>query len=257
MDLQQIQRMELRILEDFADCCDRHQLRYYLAGGTLLGAVRHHGFIPWDDDIDVIMPRPDFEQFIETVYGGELGNYRLVDDYHKNPDANPYAKLENPNVKVKEKIYKDSRNLWIDIFPMDGMPKEDGELDRHLKKIAKYNYRLWQAQSDAQNLKNPLKRWAKKILFFYYRKRGGLYYARKMTACAKSYDFDDSEYVGCAVGKYGKKERLKKSEFEGRMLAEFEGKQFYISEGYDRYLRNLYGDYMQIPEEDKKHVHLS
>ena len=77
MDLKQIQEAELQLLQEFAACCDKHQLRYYLAGGTLLGAVRHKGFIPWDDDIDISMPRADYEKLIASF--PKNGRYKILD----------------------------------------------------------------------------------------------------------------------------------------------------------------------------------
>ena len=256
MDLRQIQEAELQLLQTFAACCDKHQLRYYLAGGTLLGAVRHKGFIPWDDDIDVIMPRPDYEQFLEIAHSGELNGCRVMDDYHDMPVNTPFAKLEKPDIKVSYRLKQEQQSLWLDIFPMDGMPADDEELKRHLKELRHLDYCLWQAQSDGQKIANPLKRIAKKVLFFGYRRKGSLYYAKKMTACAKKYSYDECEYVGCSVGKYGEKERIRKADFEERCLMDFEGQPFYVSKGYDIYLKNLFGDYMTIPKEEDRHIHL-
>lgn len=256
MNLREIQMQELKMLEDFSEYCRIHGLRYYMAGGTLLGAVRHKGFIPWDDDVDVIMPRPDFEKMIDTFWREGMAGYCLVDDYHDMDSARPFAKLESKEIQVVYKLFREPQKMWIDIFPMDGMPEDNEELKRHMKKIKKLDWRMWQAASLKQHIENPVKRAAKTLLFFPYIMRGMLYYSRKITACAKKYPYESCRYVGCASGRYGVRERIEKSEFEETVLLEFEGKLFSAPKGYDTYLRNLFGDYMKIPGEEERKTHL-
>lgn len=255
MELYEIQQNELNILKDFAQFCDDNDLRYYLAGGTLLGAIRHQGFIPWDDDVDVIMPRPDFQRFVDLVQNRVSWKYTLIDDEHSER-GQPFAKLVDETKKVKVSLLKEPQPLWIDIFPMDGVPEDEKEFFNVVSKIKKLNYAIWQAQSAGQDINNPIKRFLKRLIFSHYRRKGTGYYSRKVTSLAKKIDFDSAKYVGCLTGRYGSAEKIERKIFEPRMRVPFEDQEFYISQGYDVYLKNLFGDYMTIPEEKKSHITL-
>lgn len=253
-ELREIQKAELNILTEFARFCDSNALRYCLAGGTLLGAVRHSGFIPWDDDIDVMMPRPDFERFIELANGKIANKYNVLwkEKYEDSPL--PFIKVVDKNINVSYKLMKKPQPLWIDIFPIDGLPIKEKEFNQQIRKIKNLKYFLWQATSDEQDIENGIKKILKKILFFPFRLIGARYYADKITKAAKRYEFDTSDYVGCIVAKYGKKERIEKEHVEERVKLSFEEIEFYVPKGYHVYLTNLYGNYNQIPKE--RHTHL-
>ena len=98
--LKKIQQEELKMLRAFTEYCDINKLRYYLAGGTVLGAVRHQGFIPWDDDIDVIMPRPDYEKFIELTQSNMCEQYEVCSAYYSETCVIPYMKIVNPSILI-------------------------------------------------------------------------------------------------------------------------------------------------------------
>ena len=136
LDLKQIQQRELEIFKVFTGICEKYGIRYYLAGGTLLGAVRHQGFIPWDDDIDINMPREDYDRLLEHADEiGASGDYKLA-AYELGNLNYPFAKIYDLHTSIK-KLYDDDeteKNLWIDIFPMDGLPDDMNEVRRIFRK---------------------------------------------------------------------------------------------------------------------------
>ena len=122
LDINEIKQIELDILVNIAKFCDEYGLRYYLAGGTLLGAIRHKGFIPWDDDIDIIMPREDYIKFFKT-YKSDCGFYK-ADSILNNADYwLQTGKVFDLRTIVINNNEKYQFNIWIDVFPTDGVPK--------------------------------------------------------------------------------------------------------------------------------------
>ena len=124
--LRELQLVELQLMEWFVDYCNRHNLRYYLLGGTLLGAVRHGGFIPWDDDVDICMPRPDYVKFLETVEEELVGtDIRIESVYHDRNFRQGMAKLTTSRMQIvnRSASIEHVEDAWIDIIPMDGFPK--------------------------------------------------------------------------------------------------------------------------------------
>lgn len=123
--LRELQLVELELMEWFVDFCARHDLRYYLLGGTLLGAVRHKGFIPWDDDVDICMPRPDYVKFLETVEEELVGtDMRIESVYHDRSFRQGMAKITTSRMQIvnRSASVEHIEDAWIDIIPMDGFP---------------------------------------------------------------------------------------------------------------------------------------
>ena len=131
--LRKLQKIEADILQVVSKICDEEQIRYYLSSGTLLGAVRHQGFIPWDDDIDIMIPRPDYERFLR-VASEKLPPYLALCHYTK--DCNyPFrqAKVVDKRYQLVREIFSDNKayDVWIDVFPLDGLPKGRLSLTAH------------------------------------------------------------------------------------------------------------------------------
>ena len=144
-DLRRIQEVCFRVLKAFTEICEKHKLRYFMAYGTLLGTIRHKGYIPWDDDIDVWMPRPDFERFLE-IGQDELPQY--VVEYYSIKDSKAFFRWK-PGISIEDQSLKVEFDLdgvkkagypWIDILPMDGMPKS--KIGRKLDCL---RFRVWYA----------------------------------------------------------------------------------------------------------------
>ena len=253
LKLDEIKEIELEILLTFDKFCKENGLKYYLAGGTLLGAIRHKGFIPWDDDIDVCMPREDYERFL-NLYIDEK-KYVLVSNSIGNFTA-PFGGLQNAYTKVVSDYSEGESKLWIDIFPVDGLSENLDEVKRVYKKCTFYRKILLLASAKIGEGKTIFNKYIKYILkpiaMFYGKQRC----VKNIEKIAAQYPYDESKYVGIVTwGLYGAGERMLKSEFEKSIEVEFEGHKFPAFSCWDSYLRGLYGDYMQLPPIEKRKSH--
>ena len=261
--LRTVQLACLEILKKYREVCEKHGLRYYLAYGTLLGAVRHGGYIPWDDDIDVWMPRKDFERFLkicESELSPYVINYYSID----NNAAFKYRTqlcIEDHKVRVGFKLGNGIKKgyIWIDVMTMDGMPK-----NRLLRKLQCRRFSFWYAviglaRSSRIGASNPKgKKGIKKIAVKINSKLkiGRLIDIKKAFAGFKRtkmrYDFDSSEYVHGTTSYYTDKAVFRREWFDGERSAEFEGELFAIPSGAEKILKSVYGDYMLVPSPEKR-----
>ncbi len=250
---------ELKILISFAKYCDEHELTYALAYGTLLGAVRHEGFIPWDDDIDIVMPRPDYSALMELVKSGDFPSNLKVVSTELTGYLPAIAKVVNPNIEVDSgrTIEGNRENLWIDIFPMDGIPNNPmGQKLLYLRSkilgtlsivsTLDWRYKSSFLMRSAAFFFGPIARhssletWASK---------------RLRNLCLQI-PYDSSDLVGTIAWGLGTCEIVPRSVYDDLIDIVFEGHSFKAPRDYDRVLSQEYGDgYMQLPPESKRVTH--
>ena len=249
-ELEQLKTLELELFSIFLDVCKKHSLRYFLLGGTCLGAVRHKGFIPWDDDIDVGMPRNDYEKFLEVAQN-EFPEYVFL-QYGKTDPEYPmsFAKIRNSNTTFKEEsmsLLKINHGVYIDVFPLDGYVD-----DKNFEKNFYSNKRIISSVFKPLG-KKPIKT---KVLNMVYRLLYNYKKIRdKQDLLLQTYSYDDCNIVANYCGAWGKKEIMPKEYFGNGVEGVFEGIPVILPEKYDKYLTQMYGDYMTPPPKDKQVGH--
>ena len=256
LNRKEIQNIEFEILLSFDRFCKDNNLRYYLCGGTLLGAIRHKGVIPWDDDIDVCMPRPDYEKFIE-LFDGCFDNL-YVKSNRKNNFYAPFSKVVNNKTRYIDIDTEDSEDnhLWIDVMPVDGLPNEIQEVIDIYNKCNLYRWFLVRTILKYGVGASVLRKYSRYLIRPLARLIGAKRCTNNIESIALKYSYDFSNYVGIVTwGLYGAKERMVKSEFESSILVEFEGHYFPAFSCWEKYLTNLYGDYLVLPPIEKRQTH--
>lgn len=256
LTLQEIQKIELDMLKEVVDFCRENNLRYSLAGGTLLGAIRHKGFIPWDDDIDINMPRPDYEKFIIS-FKSKNKNYEIRSNRLNNLSA-PFTKVVDTRTLIKDK-YKNGDidiNLWIDIFPVDGLPENNKEIEKIYKKVNFLRTFLLLCDAKLGFGKNNFRKYAKYILKPIALIFGKEYFCKKIEKIALEYSYEQSKFVGAITwGFHGIGEKMLKKEYEKPVELLFEGEKFNTFSCWNTTLINVYGDYMKLPSLENRQQH--
>lgn len=253
INIEELKELQLQILVQVDKYCRSRKIEYFIGYGTLIGAVRHGGYIPWDDDIDICMTRPNYDKFIKSFNGA----YRHLEVYA--PELNweyyaPYA-----NVCDKRTILNEGKNshrgirigVKIDIFPIDGVPSDIESYRRLRKRI----YRIWSCLCAKRNALSS-NNWKRKIVVIIRRIISFPYSYAFLQRCicklSTANKFEASDYVDRIVFLDLAETRCCKSVFEQYIDIEFEGYSLRTIKEYDFYLRKIYGDYMQLPPKEEQ-----
>ena len=256
IEISEVRAIELDILDKFVDFCKKNKLRYYLVAGTLLGAVRHQGFIPWDDDVDVGMPRPDYEKLKRLLKDKVLDDkYELLMVENNKSNYNFLKLINNKTILYEKYMSKEKAvGIWIDIFPIDGMP--DSYLLSKMKCMKVEFIRKIMAMSMAQSGKGTsrLRTLIKGIMIPIVRKISISYLNKKINTVFQKNNFDKSKYVGAVSGGISYRGIVKKSVYDVDELF-FEGKKYNVPKGWDVLLSQAYGNYMKLPPKEEQIQH--
>lgn len=248
LSLRELQLTELDILVKFDEFCTKNEIKYTLVGGTLLGAVRHKGFIPWDDDIDVGMPRPEYEKFYGLLRENDFvlpgTRLKIIPD-RGNEAVLPFLKLIDPSYCVHAKEAVGSDNVWIDILPIDGYPDTEKKTKKFCKKLKMYRHIMVYNTRGAYKRKKGILRIIAILFTLYARIYGKKRVFKKMSRLIDKYPFGNTCFAGVATwGLYGTNERVPIPCMEKQQRMLFEGHEFLAMNGWDLYLSQIYGDYM-------------
>ena len=251
----ELQKKSFELLQLAVEICDKHNIKYYLVCGSALGAVKYKGFIPWDDDIDIGILRPDYNRFLEIAQN-ELPEWCFLQNYRtESLFPQIYSKIRNSNTTFIEKSFADlsiNQGIFIDVFPIDGHPKKD--LSKFVFKF-KMKVNAWIRYSIFKKHPNPRIQSRNKILRAFGVHKFARMSHKYLEKLLTKYSVDNSD-LWCNYGNWqGELEYAPKWHYGDGIFGEFEGLKVRIPENFDAYLTQKYGDWRSEPPIEKQKSH--
>ena len=255
-DISEIQQMELGIMEYIHEVCQKIGVKYFLAYGSLIGAVRHKGFISWDDDMDICMLRDDYEKLQDYLIANPDERYEVMSYKNNINYVYPFMKVQdNQTYLVEEDVRIDSNmGIYVDIFPVDGYEDDQAFKDKMTKIIKKRQLSCYTFKgiTNTKSLVNSIIRYISVIIFYFTNTNK---YVSQIDELAKSRKVEDYELVDYVVYKDMNKPVWKREWLEQVEAGSFEGKEFMIPKHYHEILTSDYGNYMQLPPVEQQVSH--
>ena len=265
LTVDEMKAIELEIACEIDRVCRACGIGYFLGYGSMLGAVRHGGFIPWDDDMDVVMMRDDYERFFEA-FPREAGDGRFrIASYRDGTAPNAFLKVVDATTKVEERYSEDryGSGVWVDIFPYDAVSPSDDAAFRRASRAAALRYLI---VTDPATGATPAVRLAKRVVCPALKRLDPFAAARRIDEIARASDEAEKARraaAGDAAGEPVVADLVSDADLRGRyparlfepVEAEFEGRRFFIPSGYDEILTKKYGDWRTPPPTSQRETH--
>ena len=255
-DVSEIQQMELGIMEYIHEVCQKIGVKYFLAYGSLIGAVRHQGFIPWDDDMDICMLREDYEKLQDYLIANPDERYEVMSYKNNLNYVYPFMKVQDKHTYLLEEDVRIDSNMgiYVDIFPVDGY-EDDADFKNKMTKLIKkrqLSCYTFKGITNTKSLLNSLIRYISIVIFYFTNTNK---YVEQIDELAKSRAVADYEQVDYLIYKDMNKPVWKREWLEQVIVGTFEGKEFMIPKHYHEILTSDYGDYMQLPPLEQRVSH--
>lgn len=255
LSIEEVKEIQMDILSYVDKFCRENNIKYSISGGTLIGAVRHGGYIPWDDDIDIMMRREDFQKFEELFPKIADKQYRLFSNSIDEDFCQPYLNVADMRTSYDMPGYPSDMGVNIDIFPFDHISESKEDRDRTFARIAQLKNQFvikglrW--RKGRSLFKNIFMILSKVALCLVSRKT----LSKRIEEIAKNAGPINSSLRACIVWGYGAKEVMESSLFEEYVDITFEDRSYMAIKDYKVYLTHLFGDFMQLPPEEKRVAH--